>query len=112
MLSVIILGSCLTTTEYVTIKPDYSEPPAREQLENLEVTDDLDKILNNPDLMKYLESEDIYPKKILKTLKDTGIYLISYEQTLSEWESWGISVYDTLDIPLPNSLQWIKDLEE
>jgi len=38
--------------------------------------------------------------------------VVYYEEILSEWESWGISVYETLEILLPNSLQLIKDLEE
>jgi len=112
LLSVIILGSCLTTTEYVTVKPDYHIPPVREQLEDPTEVDDLGKILNNPGLMEYLHSQDIYPENILITLKEVTGYTIYYEQIVSEWESWGISVYETLEIPLPDSLQLIKDLEE
>ena len=82
LLNVIILGSCLTTTEYITVKPELSIPPIR------------------------IEPE------IPETVQDLGEIILYYEEILSEWESWGISVYETLEIPLPNSLQWIKDLEE
>ena len=81
-LSAIIFASCLTTVEYVTVKPDFDIPPVR-----------------------------IDPG-IPETVQDLGGIIVYYEELLSNWESWGISVYDTLDIPLPNSLQWIKDLEE
>lgn len=70
------------TTEYVTVKPDYSLPPVREQLEKPETVNDLAEII------------------------------VYYEEILSKWESWGISVYETLEIPLPDSLQLIKDIGE
>ena len=78
----ILLGGCLTTTEYVTVKPEYSFPPVREQLDEPE------------------------------TVEDLANMIVYYEEILSEWESWGISVYETLEIPLPESLQYLKDLEE
>lgn len=78
LLSVIILGSCLTT-EYITVKPDYSSPPVRKQTEKPE------------------------------TVNDMAEMIVYYEEILSEWESWGISVYETLEILLPDSLQYIKD---
>ena len=81
-LNVIILVSCLTTTEYVTVKPDYADPPVR-----------------------------IDPGTP-QTIQEIGLILVYYEELLSDWESWGISVYETLEIPLPDSLQYIKDLEE
>ena len=79
---VIILGSCLTTIEYVTVKPDYSSPPVR-----------------------------IDPG-IPETVQDLADIILYYEEILSEWESWGISVYETLEIPLPAHLQLIKNLIE
>lgn len=82
LLNVIILGSCLTTTEYITVKPDYALPPVRVQLEEPETVNDLAEMI------------------------------VYYEELLSEWESWAISVYDTLEIPLPAHLQDIKNLIE
>ncbi len=81
-LSAIIFVSCLSTVEYVTVKPDFDVPPVR------------------------------IDQDVPETVQDLGDIIVYYEEILSEWESWGISVYDTLEIPLPDSLQWIKDLEE
>lgn len=74
LLIVLILAGCVTT-EYVSVKPEYSLPPVREQLEEP------------------------------KTVEDLALIIVYYEELLSEWESWGISVYETLELPLPNSLQ-------
>lgn len=78
---VVTITAC-QTVEYITVKPEYSLPPVREQLEEPE------------------------------TVEDLANMIIYYEEILSEWESWGISVYETLEIPLPDNLQWIKDIGE
>ncbi len=44
-----------------------------------------------------------------KTVKDLGNMIIYYEDMVQEWESFGISVYETLEIPLPENLKAIKD---
>ena len=75
-LIVLILAGC-TTTEYVYVdlKPDYADPPIRLDMEEPETVEDLANII------------------------------VYYEEILTEWESWGISVYEVLEIPLPDSLQ-------
>lgn len=32
-----------------------------------------------------------------------------YSDLVKEWESWGIYIYETLDKPLPDSLQLVKN---
>jgi hypothetical protein len=60
------------------------------------------------------EQEDFnsVPEKIEQekpeSVKDLGDMIIYYEDLLQEWESWGISIYETLEIKLPDSLQSIK----
>ena len=81
-LSAMLCVSCRTITEYITVKPEYADPPAR--------TD----------------------PGIPETVQDLADTILYYEEILSEWESWGISVYEALEIPLPDSLQYIKDITE
>jgi len=56
-----------------------------------------------PQRAKYSEPE---------TIEDLANIIIYYEDLVSEWESWGISVYDMLEIPLPARLQSVKDYIE
>lgn len=75
-LIVLILAGCVTTEYvYVDVKPDYADPPIRLDMEEPETVEDLANII------------------------------VYYEEILTEWESWGISVYEVLEIPLPDSLQ-------
>lgn len=67
--------------------------------------------------LKY-EAEDFsaVPQRVEQkkpeTIKDLADMIIYYEELVSEWESFGISVYETLEIPLPESLQSIKNYME
>jgi len=82
VLTVLILAGCVTTEYiYVDVKPDYANPPIRLEMEEPETVQNLAEII------------------------------VYYEELLSAWESWGISVYEVLEIPLPDELQLIKDLE-
>lgn len=82
ILSVLTIVNC-KTIEYVEIVPEYEfdNPPVRSELEEPE------------------------------TVKDLANIIIYYENLVSEWESWGISVYDTLEYPLPESLIQENDNE-
>lgn len=81
-LSILLLFGCKTIEYvYIDVKPDYADPPIRLEMSDPKTVDDLLKII------------------------------VYYEEVLSNWESWGISVYETLEIPLPDGLQSIKELE-
>lgn len=57
--------------------------------------------------------EELLPKDPEDTLEQHLLKRVSYYSSLvKEWESWGIYVYETLDIPLPDSLQSVKISEE
>lgn len=85
ILSTLIILSC-KTIEYVEvpvlIKPEIRNPPLREELSQPE------------------------------TIQDLGNIILYYEIKVQEWESWGISVYESMDIPLPESLKKAKQETE
>lgn len=86
--------SCKSTPEYievpvdvfVTIDPEWDEPPAGEPLE---------------------------PREDGISLSSHLLSRVSYYKTLVElWESWGIQAYEAVDLPLPESLILAKNILE
>jgi len=84
---IIMISSCCTPKYIevpVEIKPEFEPVPEREILEQ-----------RGPDeeLVKFLTKRINYFSELVKL-----------------WESWGISVYESVDLPLPESLQLLEDL--
>ena len=89
LLMAIIISSCCTT-EYVEvpveIKPEFEPVPERELLKGRQDDESVSQFL---------------------------LGRVNYFKSLVElWESWGVSVYESVDEPLPESLLWLKNSEE
>jgi len=80
-LILIALSGC-KTIEYVevpvVVKPNLEPPPQREIL---------DPIQENEDLYQFMLRRINY-----------------FSELVNEWESWGISVYESVDVPVPEGL--------
>ncbi len=61
------------------------------------------------DLENPPEREIIPPIKEGQTLNQYLLEIVHrYDILVDSWGSWGILVYETLDIPLPESLKYLK----
>ncbi len=66
------------------------------------------------DLNEEPPTREIAPKK--EDSESVAKFLLRrvqyYSDLVKEWESWGIYIYDTLDKPVPESLQSLKNSQE
>lgn len=88
LVSFLFSGCC--TTEYIEVPvqiiPEFEPVPERTELSPIEEGETLNQFL----------------------LRRVNYY----SALVKEWESWGISVYESVDLPLPESLLWLKTKEE